>query len=135
VLQSRHILWVPVSSAGVKLTLPIDSCCSLSLVSQAHADIVISKRPDLKFENLEEPISVSVAHARSKLSAIATMQIPIVRDGGRESIFTMLVVPQLSWPILFGGNHLHSTKALVDHVVPSMEYRHPSMQSRIKCSP
>jgi hypothetical protein len=47
VLQSRHILWAPVSSAGVKLPLPIDSCCSVSLVSQAHADIVISKRPDL----------------------------------------------------------------------------------------
>ena len=134
VLQSRHILWAPVSSAGVKLPLPIDSCCSLSLVSQAHADIVIFKRPDLKFENLEEPISVSVADARSKLSAIATMQIPIVWDGGKESIFTMLVVPQLSWPILFVENHLHSTKALVDHVVPSIEFRHPSMQFMIKCS-
>jgi hypothetical protein len=55
----------------------------VSLVSQAHADIVISKRPDLKFENLEEPIPVSVADARSKLSAIATMQIPIVWDGGK----------------------------------------------------
>ena len=134
VLQSRHILWAPVSSAGVKLPLPIDSCCSVSLVSQAHADIVISKRPDLEFENLEEPIPVSVADARSKLSAIATMQIPIVWDGGKESIFTMLVVPQLSWPILFGENHLHSTKALVDHAVPSIEFRHPSMQFMIKCS-
>ena len=106
----------------------------MSLVSQAHADIVISKRPDLKFENLEEPIPVSVADARSKLSAIATMQIPIVWDGGKESIFTMLVVPQLSWPILFGENHLLSTKTLVDHAVPSIEFRHPSMQFMIKCS-
>jgi hypothetical protein len=53
---------------------------------------------------------------------------------GKESIFTMLVVPQLSWPILFGENHLHSTKALVDHAVPSIEFRHPSMQFMIKCS-
>ncbi|CAB3996860.1 Hypothetical predicted protein [Paramuricea clavata] len=46
----------------------------------------------------------------------------------------MLVVPQLSWPILFGENHLHSTKALVDHAVPSIGFRHPSMQFMIKCS-
>ncbi|CAB4038430.1 pol poly [Paramuricea clavata] len=46
----------------------------------------------------------------------------------------MLVVPQLSWPILFGENHLHSTQALVNHAVPSIEFRHPNMQFMIKCS-
>ena len=39
----------------------------------------------------------------------------------------MLVVPRLSWPVLFGENHLHSTQALVDHGDPSILFRHPSM--------
>ena len=32
-LKERHILWTPVVSAGEKLPLPLDSCCSVSLVS------------------------------------------------------------------------------------------------------
>ena len=46
----------------------------------------------------------------------------------------MLVVPRLSWPILFGENHLHSTQALVDHGDPSILFRHPSMSFKIACS-
>ena len=33
-LATKHILLAPVTSAGVKLPFPSDSCCSLSLVSQ-----------------------------------------------------------------------------------------------------
>ena len=107
--------------------------CLPSLVCQAHADIVISKRLNLKFKKLTEPIPVSVADARSKLSAVVTIQVPIVWYRGKESIFTVLVVQQLSWHNLFGENHLHSTTALyiVDHAVPCIEFRHQSMQLAI----
>ena len=51
-----------------------------------------------------------------------------------ETVFTMLVVPGLVWPILFGENHLHATQALViDHYVPAVIFRHPIMQFRIQC--
>ena len=36
--------------------------------------------------------------------------------------------------MLFGENHLHATQALVDHYVPSITFRHPSMQFRVQCS-
>ena len=46
----------------------------------------------------------------------------------------MLVVPGLSWPILFGKNHSHATQALVDHADPNIQFRHPSMLFKISCS-
>ena len=62
------------------------------------------------------------------------MEIPIQWSNSRETTFQMLVVPRLSWPILFGENHLHSTQALVDHGDPSILLRHPSMSFKIACS-
>ena len=41
-LKECHILWTPVVSAGEKFPLPLDSCCSVSLVSRSHADLVAS---------------------------------------------------------------------------------------------
>ncbi|KAL9971368.1 hypothetical protein ACROYT_G023884 [Oculina patagonica] len=70
----------------------------------------------------------------SQLHAIGTMEIPIQWNNGKETTFQMLVVPGLSWPILFGENHLHSTQALVDHAAPSIHFRHPSMSFKITCS-
>ena len=60
-LKERHILWTPVISAGEKLPLPLDSCCSVSLVSRSHADLVASKCPKLKYQSLENPIAVSIS--------------------------------------------------------------------------
>ena len=62
------------------------------------------------------------------------MEIPIKRETNTETVFTMLVVAGLVWPILFGENHLHTTQALVDHYVPAVTFRHSSMQFRVHCS-
>ena len=93
-LKERHILWTPIISAGEKLPLPLDSCCSVSLISRSHADLVAS---DL------------VADAKAQLQAVGTMEIPIQWNNGKETTFQMLEVPGLFWPILFGENHLHPT--------------------------
>ena len=103
-------------------------------MSKVHADCVASNRPDLKYCALEEPISVTSADSKSDLKAVATMQIPITWENQTETVFTMLVVPGLVWPMLFGENHLHATQALVDHYAPSITFRHPSMQFRVQCS-
>lgn len=44
-LKERHILWTLIISAGEKLPLPLDSCCSVSLVSRPLSDLVASKCP------------------------------------------------------------------------------------------
>ena len=103
-------------------------------MSKVHADCVASNRPDLKYCALEEPISVTSADSKSDLKAVATMQIPITWENQTETVFTMLVVPGLVWPMFFGENHLHATQALVDHYAPSITFRHPSMQFRVQCS-
>ena len=133
-LRQRNILWTSVTSAGQRLPLPLDSCCSVSLASKAHADLVASKRANLKYHTLEEPISVAAADPKANLKAVSTMEMPITWETGTETVFTMLVVPGLVLPILFGENHLHATQALVDHYVPSVTFRHPSMQFRVQCS-
>ena len=75
-LQNRNILWTSITSAGERLALPLDSCCSVSFVSKVHADFVASKRRDLKYCPLEELISVTAADPKSNLTAVATMEIP-----------------------------------------------------------
>ena len=129
-LHQRNILWTSVTSAGQRLPLPLDSCCSVSLVSKVHADFIASKRPHLKYFPLEEPISVTAADPKSNLKAVATTEIPITW----ETVFTMLVVPGLVWPTLFGENYLHATRALVDHYAPSITFRHPSIQFHVQFS-
>ena len=133
-LKERHILWTPVVSAGEKFLLPLDSCCSVSLVSRSHPAHVASKRPQLKYQSLEKPVAASVADAKTRLQSVGTIEIPIQWSNGKETTFQMLVVPGLSWPILFGENHLHSTQALVDHADPSIHFPHPRMAFKITCS-
>ena len=77
-LANRNILWASVTSAGIPL--PIDSCCSISLVSKKDADLVSQNCSDLKFTKLATPLSISVASAESKLQAVGMMQILIVNN-------------------------------------------------------
>ena len=124
-LQNGNILWMSITSAGERLAMPLDSCCSVSLVSKVHADFVASKRGELTYcaLNFEEPISVKTADIKSNLKALAAMET------NTETVFTMLVVRGPLWPILFGENHLHLSQALViDHYVPAVTFRHPRMQ-------
>ena len=81
-LANRNVLWTSVTSAGIKIPLPIDSCCSVSLVSKKHADLLSQNCPDLKFTKLATPLSVSVTSAESKLQAVGMKQIPIEWEHG-----------------------------------------------------
>ena len=132
-LASKNILWTKITSAGVSLPLPLDSCCSVSLVSQKHAETVAKVNPNLKFTKLEQHIPVSVAGRSSNLRAVGTMQVPIVWENGRSVIFTMLVVPQLSWPILFGQNHLRLTDASIRSRELKVYFADQTMDFEISC--
>ena len=121
------------SSAGVAIPLPIDSCCSVSLVSEAHANHVMTECPTLTFERLPTPIPVTVTSTDAQLKAIRTIQIPIKFGPGAESLFVCLVVLCLCWPMFFGHNHLQSTHALVDHGNLQITFQHPSMKFRLQC--
>ena len=89
---------------------------------KVHADFVASKRPELKYCALEEPIFDTAADLKCNVKAPATVET------NTETVFTMLVVRGPVLPILFGENHLHASKALViDDYVPVVTFRHPSM--------
>ena len=132
-LANKNILWTPITSAGVSLPLPLDSCCSLSLVSKAHADIVAQKHPHLTFTKLQSPLPVAVATPTSHLKAIGIMQVLIVWENGRLSIFSVLVVSHLAWPILFGQNHLRKTQAETDHAKLTVHFVDPLLHFTISC--
>ena len=95
-LAHRNILWTSITSCSVSLPLPLDSCCSVSLVSQNHAELVAKASPTLLFTKLVPPIPVSVAGPSFDLRAVGTMQVPNVWENGRLTTFTMLFVPQFS---------------------------------------
>ena len=74
---------------------------------------------NLNYEALANPIPVSVASLQVKLQAVGIVQISIHWGPGAEIVFKMLVIPNLTWPILVCESHLHQTDALVDHGAPS----------------
>ena len=130
-LTDKHILWTPITSQGIKLSLPIDSCCSLSLVSKNHADALLQANPTLQFTPLDQPLTVSVANPQAQLYATGILPVPITWPNEQNSTFQMLVVPNLEWPILFGENHLKLTQALVDHANSRIKF--PDLNFVIQC--
>ena len=125
-IQQRNILWIRVNSGGIDLPLPIDSCCSVSLVSGAHTDHLLKTNSQLKYTPLANPIPVAVANPIAQLKAIGTMEVSITFANGHTTTFLMLSVPGLAWPILYRENHLQITNALVDHQALTITFRHPS---------
>ena len=51
----------------------------------------------------------------------------------KETIHVALVVPNMSWPLLFGENHLAATQALSDHSNKTVTFRHPAMNFTVAC--
>ena len=132
-LANKNILWTRVTSAGIPLPLLLDSCCILSLVSQAHAEVICKTHPTMQFTKLSTPLPVSVANPHAQLKAIGTVQVPIIWENGRASIFSMLVVPHLAWPLLFGQNHLRMIQAHTDHAGLKVRFAYPSLKFTITC--
>ena len=87
----------------------------------------------LSYKKLATPLSVSVAGPDSQLKAVGGMQVPITWENGICSNFSMLIVPNLLSPILFGQNHLKQTEAITDHDGLRIHFNHPSMNFEIKC--
>ena len=105
----------------------------MSLVSKAHAEPIAPKHPQLIFTKLPSPLPVAVASPPSQLQAIGAMQVPIVWENGRPSIFSMLVVPGLAWPILFGQNHLRKTQAHTNHAALQVYFADPQLNFTVTC--
>ena len=103
------------------------------MVSKAHVDIVAQKHPHLTFTKLQSPLPAAVATPTSHLKAIGIMQVPVVWENGRPSIFSMLVVPHLAWPILFGQNHFRKTEAQTDHAKLTVHFADPLLHFTISC--
>ena len=82
---------------------------------------------------LQSPLPVAVANPSSQLTATGVMQVPIIWENGRPSIFSMLVVPGLAWQILFGQNHLRKTQAHTNHAARQVYFADPQLNFTVKC--
>ena len=118
---------------GLSLLLPFDSCCLVSLVSQKHAAHIAHQDPNLKFTKLEQHTPVSAPGPTSNLQAVGIMEVPIVWGNGRSVIFTMLVVSNLTWPILFWQNHLRKTDARIYSKDLKVYFADSAMNFEISC--
>ena len=132
-LSKKYIMWAKVKSAGTELSLPLNSCCSVTLCSLSHAQHVQQLHPHLKITRLTKPVAINVANEDAVLQGIALQDVPINWGPGKSSVHTMLVVPKLAWHILFGNNHLEATDAIVKHKERIVSFNHPQMQFAIKC--
>ncbi|CAB4010120.1 retrovirus poly [Paramuricea clavata] len=110
-LSKKYIMWTKVKSVGVELSLPLDTCCSVSLCSLTHAEHVQQMHLDLKMTKLTKPVAINVANEDAVLQGIRERE----RGPGKSSVHTILVVPKLAWHVLFGNNHLEATNAIVKH--------------------
>ena len=131
---NRTILSCQVTSAGKQLQLPLDSCCSVTLCSLDHAQLIHSARPELNYKKLEKPIPVQMADTSTSLTAVAVQEVSITWLPNKETIHVALVVPNMSWPLLFGENHLAATQALSDHSNKTVTFRHPAMNFTVSCN-
>jgi len=82
----------------------------------------------LNYKKLEKPIPVQMADTSTSLK-----EVPIAWLRDKETIHVALVVPNMSWPLLFGENHLAATQALSDHSNKTVTFRHPAMNFTISC--
>ena len=122
-----------MTPAGKPLQLPLDSCCSVTLCSLDHAQHIQLARPELNYKKLDKPIPVQMADATTSLKAVAVQEVPISWLPDKETIHVALVVPNMSWPLLFGENHLAATQALSDHSNKTVTFHHPAMNFTISC--
>lgn len=75
-----------------------------------------------------------MADTSASLKAVAVQEVPITWLPQKETTHVALVVPNMSWPLLFGENHLSATQALTDHSNKTVTFRHPSMNFTISCN-
>ena len=124
-LTNKNILWTKVHSGNHELPLPIDTGCSLSLVSASHADFLLVHNEKLTFTPLKQHIPITVANPKAQLKATGLFNVPLTFADGSRAHFTMLVVPHLTWTLLFGINHVKSTKALIDGDALAIQFPPP----------
>ena len=132
-LANENILWTRVTSAGIPLPLPLDSCSSLSLVSQAHhAEVICKIHPTMQFTKL--PLYLFLWQIPMPILRPSVLyRFPLFGKMVELLFFSMLVVPHLTWPLLFVQNHLKMTQAHTDHAGLKVRFDHPSLKFTITC--
>ena len=83
--------------------------------------LLVSKKSQLPADN------------SASLNAVGVQEVPIAWLPNKETVHVALVVPNMSWPLLFGENHLAATHALSDHREKTVTFRHPAMNFTISC--
>ena len=91
------------------------------------------KHPSFPWVKLPSPIPIHVVNQEAGLQGVSMQDVHVEWGPGKHSVHTMLVVPKLSFPALFGNNHLESCDAVVSHKERIVHFRHPAMQFKVKC--
>ena len=124
-MRGQHIMFLECMSGGRRLDVPMDTGCTLTMVSGRHRDHLRKVEPSTEYHALKTPIPVSNAEEGKSLFAVGLAQVPLSLDGGPVQYYTALVVPGLAWDVLFGQNHLALVRGLTDHAARTITLRMP----------
>ena len=91
------------------------------------------KYPSFKWVKLSSLVAIHVPNEDARLQGVGMQDVRIDWGPGKYSVHTMLVVPKLPFPILFGNNNLEPCDAVVSHKERIVHFRHPAMQFMFKC--
>ena len=100
-LSNQHIMWCKVKSGRIDISLPLDSCCSVSLFSLEHAKLIQEKHPSFTWVKLPFPKPIHVAKQVAGLQGVGMQDVRTEWGPGKHSLHRILVVPKLSSQLSF----------------------------------
>ena len=122
-------MYLPAKCCGVVQHLPIDSGCTITMISGRQHNHVQRSRPEAKFLPFEKKIPITNVEEGNCLYAIGIGEAPwgLTGEDGREveNWYDALVVPGIAWDGLFGENHLEDLDVVTYHRERIVEFRAP----------
>jgi hypothetical protein len=107
-MKGEFILFLELDSSGRLIDVPMDSGCTITMVSLLHKEFLLGLMgagSRVRYCPLKRPLRVTNAEKGNCLYAVGIINFPLVFNGTdgtlAENWFDALVVPDLAWGILF----------------------------------
>ena len=132
ILSDKGILTTDVTCQHLSFELPIAS--GYPAVSETFASELISRNTSLSRLPLTSSLLSTISAANcDSLCPCETIEFPITRNNGQTTHLHMLVIPNLTFSIIFGNNHPKKTRATIDHGNQQIHFKHQGMNFSVSC--
>ncbi|KAF4648409.1 hypothetical protein FOZ61_002733, partial [Perkinsus olseni] len=134
--QRRHILTAliqPRCDLPAVKTL-IDTCCSVSLVSENYANQL--QRHGFCCRTINAPVEVGMAAEGVSFTSSSLQEVPLVFNGVDAHCVRVEcpIIKDLQWPLILGINHLTLLHAKINCHTRVVQLEHGGWHSTLKCT-